>query len=136
MGKYITRDLARRMTCKLETQVGILDKTAFDYVVQLINVPHRIVGCVDCLEWLDGFGNWIESGYNGKATSYEEMAAEFNANCSRKFRKRDGKTVNYCRVLEEYLSFMCLAVNYGKNYTVSRFKAFVKENYKEVLVNG
>ena len=132
MGKYITRDLARRMTCKLETQVGILDKTAYNYVVQLINVPHRIVGCVDCLEWLDGFGNWIESGYNGKATSYEEMAAEFNANRSKRFVKSDGKIISYCRALKEYLSYMCWQDNNGKGYTVKRFNAFMTENYKEM----
>lgn len=131
MGKYITRDLARRMTCKLETQVGILDKTAFDYVVQLINVPHRIVGCVDCLEWLDGFGNWIESGYNGKATSYEEMAADFNSNYKRKFAKSDGTVIGFCRLLTEYLNYMCLAVNSGKRYTAKQFNAFLS-NYKEV----
>lgn len=122
--KHITRKIARVEACKF----------TYDDVRRLNGKPD--MDCCECNNWLDGFGSWIESAYNGKLVSYEEMAAEFNANCSRKFRKRDGKTVNYCRVLEEYLSFMCLAVNYGKNYTVSRFKTFVKENYKEVLVNG
>lgn len=118
--KYITRKIARAEAGKL---------TAND-VRRLNNKPD--MDCCQCGNWLDGFSAYIESAYNGKCSTYEEMAAEFNANRKRKFRKRDGKTVDYCRVLQEYINFMCLAVNYGKNYTVSRFKAFMTENYKEV----
>ena len=132
MSKHITRKIARIEASKLNSRLGILDKQARDYVVQLIGIPHGNFDCIECLDWIDGFGSWIESAYNGKCSTLEEMAAEFNANRSRKFLKRDGKIANYCRVLEEYLSFMCRAENYGKCYTTNRFKAFITENYKEV----
>lgn len=116
----ITRKIARVEACKFTTDD-----------VRRLNDRPEMSACT-CLEWLDGFTSWIESAYDNKATSYEEMAVIFNKNTSRQFKKSDGKIISYCRVLEEYLSFMCLAVNYGKAYTVQRFHRFVSENFKEV----
>lgn len=132
MSKNITRKIARIEASKLNSRLGILDKQARDYVIQLIGIPHGNFDCIDCLEWLDGFGNWIESGYNGKSTSYEEMAAEFNANRLKRFVKSDGKIIGYCRALKKYISYMCQQDNNGKGYTVKKFNAFMTENYKEV----
>lgn len=134
--EYITRDLARRMTCKLETQVGILDKTAYDYVVQLINVPYGIVGYTDCLEWLDGLSAYIESAYNGHMQSFEDIAEDYSKQRKRKFLNGNGLQISFKCVCNKFLEFMCRAENYGKRYTVSRFNAFVSENYKEVCANG
>lgn len=131
MAKYISRNTARMETSRLNSRLGILDKEARNYVVRLSGLPES-AGCIACLEWLDGFGNWIESAYNGKATTYEEMASELNSERKRKFTDRKGKTVGYCRVLIEYLGFMCRAENYGKRYTMKQFKSYVSEYYKEV----
>lgn len=70
MNKYITRKIARVEACKFTT----------DDVRRLNNRP-EMCGYT-CLEWLDGFTTWIESAYDNKATSYEEMAAIFNKNTS------------------------------------------------------
>ncbi len=82
--------------------------------------------------WLFDFGSWIESGYNGKATSFEEMAADFNANSKRQFTKADGTIIGFCRIVAEYLHYMGFTESSGKGYTVKRFKAFMTENYREV----
>lgn len=131
MAKYISRNTARMETSRLNSRLGILDKEARNYVVRLSGLPES-AGCIACLEWLDGFGNWIESAYNGKATTYEEMAAEFNADRKRKFINSKGKPISYCKVLVEYFNFMCLAENSEKRYTVKQFKGYVSEYYKEV----
>lgn len=134
--KYITRDLARRMTCKLETQIGILDKTAYDYVVQLINVPYGIVGYTDCLELLDGFSAYIETAYSGRIGSFEDIAEDYNKQRKRKFLNGNGLQISFKCVCNKFLKFMCLAENYGKRYTTKGFNKFLSENYREVLVNG
>lgn len=120
MNKYITRKIASVEACRFTP----------DDVRKINNRPE--MSLCTCLEWKENFGSWIESAYNGKLATYEEMAAEFNSNRSRQFKKSDGKIISYCRLLEEYLSFMCLAENYGKHYTVSRFKNFVSKQYREV----
>lgn len=120
MEKYITRKVARVEACK----------PTLEDVRRLNGKP--LMSVYEYNNWLFDFGSWIESGYNGKATSFEEMAADFNANKSRRFAKFDGKIIGYCRVLKEYLSYMCQQDNNGKGYTVKRFKAFMTENYKEV----
>lgn len=66
MAKYISRKIARIETSRLNSRLGILDKEARDHVVRLSGLPES-AGCIACLEWFDGFGNWIESAYNGKA---------------------------------------------------------------------
>lgn len=124
MEKYITRKIARVEACKL----------TLEDVRRLNGRPD--MDCCESSNWLFDFGNWIESAYNGKLASYEEMAAEFNLNRKRKFIGRDGKTVSYSRIINNYLKFMCLAENSGKCYTMNRFKSFVTENYKEALANG
>lgn len=116
----ITRKIARVEACKFSHKD----------VQRLNNRPD--MDCCESSNWLFDFGNWIETAYGGKLASYEEMAEEFNANRKRKFIDRDGKAVSYCRVVSNYLRFMCLAENHGKCYTISRFKAYMTEHYKEV----
>ena len=133
--KYITRDLARRMTCKLETQIGILDKTAYNEVVKLIDDPRKS-SYSDCLEWLDGFSAYIETAYNGRICFFKDIAEDYNKQRKRKFLNGNGLQISFKCVCNKFLKFMCLAENYGKRYTVRRFNKFLSENYREVLVNG
>ncbi len=118
--EYITRKIARVEVCKFST----------DDIRRINNRPEMCA--YTCLNWLDGFSSWIESAYNGKLSTYEEMAVEFNANRSRKFAKSDGKIIDYCRLIKEYLSFMCQQDNNGRGYTIKRFNAFTA-GYKEVF---
>ncbi len=118
--EYITRKKASMEACKF---------TPND-VRKINGTPEMCV--YTCLKWKDSFCNWVESAYNGKLPTYVSMGCEFNKNLHRQFKKPDGKIINYCRVLEEYLSFMCQQDNNGKGYTVSRFKKFVAENYHEI----
>lgn len=120
MSKYITRRIAGMETCKF----------TFEDVRRLNNRPEMCA--YTCLNWLDSFGSWIESAYNGKLSTYEEMAAEFNKNIHRQFEKPDGKIIDYCRLIKEYLSFMCQQDNNGRGYTIKRFNAFTA-GYKEVF---
>lgn len=122
--EYITRKRARRETCRF----------TFDDVRRINGKPG--MDCCECIDWLDEFASWIESAYDGRSSAYEEMAARYNADRPRKFIDRDGKTVSFYRVIDNYLKFMCYAENYGKAYTVSRFKNYVKKNFKEVMCNG
>lgn len=119
MNKYITRKIARIEASKLKIED-----------VRKINCnPYMCYS--SCLEWKNNFGNWIESAYNEKSVSYEEMAEIFNSDCKRKFSKSDGTVIDFCGVLVEYLNNMCLAVNRGKRYTVKQFNAFMS-NYNEM----
>lgn len=122
--EYITRKKARLETCRF----------TFDDVRRINGKPG--MDCCECIDWLDEFASWIESAYDGRSSAYEEMASRYNADRPRKFIDRDGKTVSFYRVIDNYLKFMCYAENYGKAYTVSRFKNYVKENFKEVMCNG
>lgn len=119
MSKYITRKIARVEVSKFT-----------DDDVRRINDNPRICSST-CYKWKDNLGNYVESAYNGKSTSYEEMAADFNSNCKRKFAKSDGTVIGFCRILTEYLKYMCLAVNSGKRYTEKQFNAFLA-NYTEI----
>lgn len=88
--EYITRKKAGMEACKF----------TFEDVRRLNDKPNMCA--YSCLQWLDGFGSWIESAYNGKATTYEKMAAEFNANRNRQFEKPNGKIINLENYKEVY----------------------------------
>lgn len=135
MNEYITRKTARMKVTKLETQVGILDKTAYNEVVKLIDDPRKS-SYSDCLEWLDGFSAYIETAYSGRIGSFKDIAEDYNKQRKRKFLNGNGSQISFKCVCNKFLKFMCLAENYGKRYTVRRFNKFLSENYREVFVNG
>lgn len=88
--------------------------------------------CVlDCIDWKDGLSSYIESAYTGKSNSFDEIVADFNSNINRKFKTSNGKIISFCRVLSEYLSYMCRISNNGKGYTIKAFNKFLA-NYTEV----
>lgn len=120
---------------KLETQVGILDKTAYNEVVKLIDDPRKS-SYSDCLEWLDGFSAYIETAYSGRIGSFEDIAEDYNKQRKRKFLNGNGLQISFKCVCNKFLKFMCLAENYGKRCTVKGFNKFLSENYREVFVNG
>lgn len=135
MNEYITRKTARMKVTKLETQVGILDKTAYNEVVKLIDDPRKS-SYSDCLEWLDGFSAYIETAYSGRIGSFEDIAEDYNKQRKRKFLNGNGLQISFKCVCNKFLKFMCLAENYGKRYTTKGFNKFLSENYREVFVNG
>lgn len=124
MNKYITRKIASMEACRFTP----------DDVRKINGTPKMCLST--CLKWKESFCNWIKSAYDGKLYTYVSMGCEFNKNLHRRFEKPDGTIINYCRVLEEYLSFMCQQDNNDKGYTVKRFLGFLTENYREVFVNG
>lgn len=135
MNEYITRKTARMKVTKLETQVGILDKTAYNEVVKLIDDPRKS-SYSDCLEWLDGFSAYIETAYSGRIGSFEDIAEDYNKQRKRKFLNGNGSQISFKCVCNKFLKFMCLAENYEKRYTMKGFNKFLSENYREVFVNG
>lgn len=119
MEKYITRKIAR----------AEVSKFTVEDVRRINNNP--LMCASTCYKWKDDLGSYIESAYDGKSRSFEEITTDFNSNYKRKFAKSDGTVIGFCRVLTEYLNYMCLAVNSGKRYTAKQFNAFLS-NYKEV----
>lgn len=119
--EYITREKAQTEACKF-----------------LIRDARRLnkepdMDCCRADNWLFGFRNWIDTAYNGKLFTFEEMAMEYNSNRKRKFIDHNGKSVSYCVMISNFIDFIHLAENRGKCYTLSRF---ITENYKEVYING
>ncbi len=76
--------------------------------------------------WKDGLSSYIEAVYTSKATDFSAIATDFNSNINRTFRTESGNVIDFCEVLDNYLSFMCYPENSGKRYTLKEFNSLPK----------
>lgn len=82
--------------------------------------------------WVNGLSSYIETAYNDERKLFIEIIADYNRNRSRRFLDADGNTVDYYRVTDNYLIYMCRPANARKKYTLNNFNAYVKANYTEI----
>lgn len=116
---FISRIDASRIACNLSHKE----------IRKLSNCPK--MNAVECKKWRRGLTSYIESVYTGEAATLSDIAAEFSGNINRRFRTESGEAIDFCKVLDNYLMFMCLPQNNGKKYTLKRFNSFIAR-YTEI----
>ena len=87
---------------------------------------------MECEHWANGLSSYIETAYNDERKLFIEIVADYNMNRKRNFLDADGKIVDYYRVTDNYLIYMCRPANARKKYTLNNFNAYVKANYTEI----
>ena len=116
----ISRRDASRIACHL----------SYEDIEQYNN--RSCMSVIECSDWNFGLSAYIEIVYNSDHALFDEIVADYNSNCNRRFSNSNGKEISYNKAMDDFLIYMGRPENTRKRYTANNFKKFLAANYTEI----